>query len=130
MLELDAIGKGLQEAEQNIALVQDNISKAIVKHQAELEKHQKQAEFYRVAIKDYMASEGIKKFENEYLSLTFVEPSSRTIFDSKRFKEEEPDTYAQYTKTSTIAGSLRIKVKEPSDQLTLVEQASEEDDSI
>lgn len=54
---------------------------------------------------------GIKKFENDEILITRTLPTTQEKFDSKAFKEENPDLYAKYLKQSNVKGSVRIKLK-------------------
>jgi hypothetical protein len=54
---------------------------------------------------------GVKKFENDILKITYVEPTTRENIDSMKLKEELPAVAAKYTKISQVKGSVRIEVK-------------------
>ena len=65
----------------------------------------------REQIKQAMEENGVKKFDGDLVAITYVAPTTRTTFDSKRFAEERPGVYKKYLKTSEVKGSIRIKVK-------------------
>lgn len=65
----------------------------------------------REAIKDAMEANGVTKFDGDLISITYVKPTTRTSFDSKRFMEERPKTAEKYLKTTEVKGSIRIKLK-------------------
>lgn len=109
---MDEITKELQTTEQLIARVQEQATAAVAKFEGELKTLQAKSAEYREAIKSAMEAQGVKKFENDYVVLTYVAPTVRTTIDSARLKAEAPDVYANFSKTSEVAGSLRIKVKE------------------
>lgn len=46
------------------------------------------------------------------LVVTRKKPTTRSSIDSKKLKEELPDIYEEYLKTSSVAGSLSISVLE------------------
>lgn len=71
---------------------------------------QKQSEIYE-QIKVQMEQRGIKKFENDFISITYIEPTTRDTFDSKGLKADNPELYAQYLKESEVKSSVRIKTK-------------------
>lgn len=62
-------------------------------------------------LKDFMEEHSIKKFENDDVVLTYIEPTYRETFDSKMFKKEHEDMYNEYIKISNIKSSLRVKLK-------------------
>lgn len=41
--------------------------------------------------------------------LTYVEPSIRTSIDNKKLKEEEPELAKKYTKTTSVAATIRVE---------------------
>lgn len=65
----------------------------------------------REAIKVAMEANGVEKFDGDLITITYVKPTTRTTFDSKRFKEERPKTYEKYLKTSSVKSSIRLKLK-------------------
>lgn len=58
-----------------------------------------------------MEENGEKKFENEFISITYVASTTRTTIDSKKLKDEQPQIFEQYSKISNVKSSVRIKVK-------------------
>lgn len=65
----------------------------------------------REAIKDAMEANGVTKFDGDLIAITYVAPTTRTTFDSKRFMAERPKTAEKYLKTSDVKSSIRIKLK-------------------
>ena len=63
-------------------------------------------------IKTAMEENGTKKFENDYIAITYVAPTTRNTVDSTKLKEEFTDVYNQCLKTSDVKSSVRIKTKE------------------
>lgn len=53
-------------------------------------------------------SESLEDTLGYTLRYTYVPGSSRISFDSKSFKEENPDLYKKYAKISSVSDSLRI----------------------
>lgn len=62
----------------------------------------------KASLKNAMELKGIKKFIINGLCATIREATSRTAIDSKRLKEECPDIYEQYQKTTPIASSITL----------------------
>ena len=65
----------------------------------------------RQAILDAMEANDVDKFDGDLITITRVKATKRTTFDSTKFKEERPKTYAKYLKTGDVKASIRIKVK-------------------
>ena len=90
----------------------DDAEKLIAFYETLKAKAEKAAQQVREKIVDSMLKQGITKFENENLTITYVAPTTAETFDSTRFKAEQPDVYKQYTKTINKKASVRIKLKE------------------
>lgn len=106
--------KLIEKYEKNaseIAKVENDISQQIQDFRVKLAELQNKDTLLKEEIKEAMESHDVKKFENEFVSITYVAPSKRVSFDSKKFKDENPEQYAKYERTSEVRSSLRIKVK-------------------
>lgn len=62
-------------------------------------------------ILEEMESKGILKIDSDEITISYIAPSERESFDSKRFREEHPDTYDEYVKLSPVKSSVRVKIK-------------------
>ncbi len=62
-------------------------------------------------ILEEMEKKNIIKISTEDMTISYIAPSKRETFDSKRLKEENPDLYDLYVKLSDVKASIRIKVK-------------------
>lgn len=58
-----------------------------------------------------MEEQNIIKIDIPELLVSYIAPSERETFDSKKFREEHEDLYDEYVKFSPVKSSLRIKVK-------------------
>ena len=58
-----------------------------------------------------MEQKGILKVETEEITISYIAPTDRETFDSKRFKFDHPDMFDEYVKMSPVKSSVRIKVK-------------------
>ena len=58
-----------------------------------------------------MEEKGITGYDNDYLSITYVAPYTKTTIDSKLLKEKYEDIFNECSKTSEVKSSIRIKVK-------------------
>ena len=98
----------------DLALFQSN-AMVIMQKIAELDIQKKQLEAQDKAVRqelqEAMDKYGIKKFENDILKVTYVEPTMRETIDSKKLKADLPAVAAKYTKISLVKGSVRIEVK-------------------
>ena len=58
-----------------------------------------------------MLDKGIKRFTTPVMQLTTVTPAPKQTFDSKKFKDDYPELYDKYLKTSEVKPSIRITFK-------------------
>lgn len=61
---------------------------------------------------DYMEATGKKNIVAGGLWFTYREGTIRTSLDTKKLKEDHPDIYEEYSKTSKVASSIVVKVLE------------------
>lgn len=100
-----------EKNQQQIAKLNRKIEAAVgdaVTQKQQLE--EKNAEM-RVAILEAMEANDVDKFDGDLITITRVKATERTTFDSKKFAEERPKTYAKYLRKSAVKASIRIKVK-------------------
>ena len=62
--------------------------------------------------KDYMEATGKTNIVAGGLCFEYRKGTTRTTIDSKRLKEELPDIYEEYSKTSEVSSSVVIKALE------------------
>lgn len=68
------------------------------------EKHLKQS------LKEAFEKYGITSWSTDGLSAKYKSATTRTSVDSKRLKEELPDIYEEYSKTSNVASSISLTI--------------------
>lgn len=82
----------------------------------ELEIHSAKLEEAKKQLKDDLLSamekHGVKKWDNDVMTISYVAPTTRTSVDSTKLKKELPDIFSKYSKTSNVKSSIRIKLKE------------------
>lgn len=114
-LEPETCGDSIKEESTNELTLFQNKAMAVMRKIAELDIQKKQLEAQDKAVRqelqEAMDKYGIKKFENDILKVTYVEPTTRTSIDSARLKKELPAIAEKYTKISQVKGSVRIEVK-------------------
>lgn len=100
-----------EKNEQAIAEVNKKIEQEVGHLITQREKLEAANAEMREQIKRAMEENSIKKFDGDLVAITYVAPTTRTTFDSKRFAEERPGVYKKYLKTSEVKSSIRIKFK-------------------
>lgn len=69
---------------------------------------EEQVKTFSERMKGEMEKAGVKKWETDNMRLTYIEPTTKETFDSKRFKDEHPESYREYIKTTNVKSSIRI----------------------
>lgn len=102
------------EATNEVELFNYEVANALkVVEQCEVQKKEleEKSKKMKEAIKAAMEKHNVKKFTSDQIEITYVAPSVRNTIDGKKLKMDYPDIAAEYTKTSNVSSSIRIKVK-------------------
>lgn len=103
----------LVKFENGQIVVAQEIINAIVEFEKQaLEMKLKQDELKQNLL-EAMEENGITNWEtpNGEIKVSYRKPSTRTTLDSKRLKEELPDIYEEYSKTTAVKSSIVMKVE-------------------
>lgn len=92
--------------------VAKEVVKQIVEFQkVKLEMDLKEKELKK-SLKEAMEQCGIKKWITDGLCATIKDGTTRKSLDTKRLKEELPDVYEEYLKTSNVSSSITLTIGE------------------
>lgn len=91
--------------------ISEEICEKIVSLEKQAKEIKKQQDNMKAEILDAMQKYGVLKIDNEFLKIAFVPEHDAERFDSKTFKDENPDVYDMYVKISKVKPSIRITVK-------------------
>lgn len=97
--------------ELEISKLEEEMTMAITKLKNTQSALKEANEEIRTQIMKSMENNEIKKYENDFISITYVAPTTKNTVDTKKLKEEYTDIYNKCLKTSDVKASLRIKVK-------------------
>ena len=102
----------------NIIRIEDNtpfLVPEVAEKLAEFEKKAKEIKAkqdeIKKAILEEMEQYNILKIDTESLSITYVAPTTRETFNSKKFAEDNPELYDEYVSISPVKASIRMKIK-------------------
>lgn len=87
------------------------ILKALGQLEVQVKTIKEQADKLKVDLLEAMETHGVKKWDNEIMTISYTAPTTRTSVDSAALKKEQPDTFNKYSKTSNVKSSIRIKLK-------------------
>lgn len=98
--------------ENGTSLLDVAVSNKIAEFERAMKEIKEQEEALKEAIKAEMEARGILKIEDETngMTISYVAPTTRETFDSKKFKADNPDMYDEYVKLSPVKSSIRIKL--------------------
>ena len=97
---------------ENITLLNPEVSMALAKFEKQAKEIKAKQDELKQRILEEMEAQGIIKVETDDLTITYVAPTSRETFDSKKFRKDNPDLYDEYVSISSVKASIRMKVKE------------------
>lgn len=100
----------IERKDSDVALSEE-VCEKIVSLEKQAKEIKKQQDSMKAEILDAMQKYGVLKLDNEFLKIAFVPEHDAERFDSKTFKEENPDVYDSYVKISKVKPSIRITVK-------------------
>lgn len=99
--------KSLPAMPDEYASMQEEISE-MIRYQADIERRIKEL---KAELLERMDAASATKWEGGILTFTRKADSSRETFDTKRFKEDHPELYKQYTIITNTRGSVTINLK-------------------
>ncbi len=101
----------LIKVENGLSILDAETSQKIADFEKAIKDMQEKEKVLKEAILEEMKQKNIIKIDTPELSITYVDETYKESFDSKLFKEQNPDLYDAYVKMSPVKASLRLKVK-------------------
>ena len=89
----------------------EEVCERIISLEKQAKEIKRQQDNMKAEILDAMQKNGVIKIDNEFLKIAFIPEHDAEKFDSKTFKEENPDVYDMYAKITKVKPSIRITVK-------------------
>lgn len=99
------------ERKDSDVMISEEVCERIISLEKQAKEIKKQQDSMKAEILDAMQKYDVLKLDNEFLKIAFVPEHDAERFDSKTFKEENPDVYDSYVKISKVKPSIRITVK-------------------
>lgn len=104
-----------EEEEPTEVVPFENKAAAVIQGITDIVTQKKALEEQEVSLREQlekaMSEYGVKKFENEQLSITYVDATTRSSIDSKALKKDLPEIAEKYSKVSNVKASIKITVK-------------------
>ena len=89
----------------------EEVCEKVISLEKQAKEIKKQQDSMKGEILEAMQKYGVLKIDNEFLKIALIPEHDAEKFDSKAFKEENPDIYDSYVKLSKVKPSIRITVK-------------------
>lgn len=96
---------------QGVALLDAQTAVRIAEFERKAKEIKDAEDALKKEILEEMAEKGIIKIETDDMTITYVAPTDRESFDSKRLRAEKPDLYDEYVNISPVKASVRVKLK-------------------
>lgn len=97
--------------ENNRIFLNENISKEIAEFETQIKELKAKEDELKQALLNEMEEKNILKVETDDITITYVAPTDRESFNSKKFREDYSDLYDEYVEIKPVSSSIRIKVK-------------------
>lgn len=101
----------LIKVEEGKAILNISTSKQLYEFEKAMKELKEQEDEIKASILQEMEDKNIKSIECDELLISYIAPSDRETFDSKKFREEHSDLYDEYVKFTPVKSSVRIKLK-------------------
>ena len=104
--------KELIKIENGISILDMGASNKIAEFERQIKLIKEAEEALKEMIKAEMEAKGILKLKDETngMTISYIAPTDRETFDSKKFKAENPDMYDEYVKFTPVKSNIRIKL--------------------
>jgi hypothetical protein len=104
--------KELIRIENGISILDMDVSNKIAEFERQIKLIKEAEDTLKELVKAEMEARGILKLQDETngMTITYIAPTERETFDSKKFKAENPAMYDEYVKFTPVKSSIRIKI--------------------
>lgn len=97
--------------ENNNVQLNSEISLKIANFEKQVKAIKEAEDKLKAQILEEMEKYNITKLDTEELTITYVAPTYRETFDSKKLRTDNEELYNKYISLSSVKSSIRIKVK-------------------
>ena len=111
LIELDKANKPIETTYGNLPARLSEVEDEIIKIEQQMKTWKERQDTLKKGLYDIMSEHNIKSYKGGKVLLTRVLPSTTETLDTKRLKEEMPEVYKQYVKTTNRSGSLKITIQ-------------------
>ena len=101
----------LIKVENNLPVLDSDIAYQIAEFERQIKLIEDQQKRLKQAILEEMEAKNFIKIDTDVMTITYVAPTDREKFDSKKFREDHADLYDEYVSMIPVKSSIRIKVK-------------------
>ena len=97
--------------ENNVAVLMPSASAMLADFEREAKAIEEKQKAFKKRILEEMEKHGVIKIDTDDLTITYIAPTTRETFDSKKFRADKPDLYDEYVKIGAVSPSIKIKLK-------------------
>ena len=101
----------LIKLENDVALLDADVQQTIINMELAIKDLKEREEELKRTILNEMEEKHIIKVESDNLLINYIASTDRETFNTKVFREEQPEMYDDYVKLTPVKPSIRIKVK-------------------
>lgn len=101
----------LIKVENGTALLNVGAERVIIEFEEEIKRVREAEAKIKAQILKEMEEKKILKIDTPAITISYIAPTDREQFDSKKFKKEYPRIYDEYVKMTPVKSSIRMKIK-------------------
>ena len=108
--DLDDTTFDIAESYGNLPARLSEVEDEIIRIETEMSMWKERQDELKKGLYELMMTHDVKSFTGSRIKLTRILPTTSETLDTKKLKEEQPDIYKRYAKTSERKGSLKITI--------------------
>ncbi len=103
--------KELVEYKDGHILVAQDFTKAYAEFQKQALGMELKVKEVKEKLKTAMEEHNVLSYEDDFIKVNYRKATTKKTIDSKKLKEELPDIYEEYSKTSNVSSSIQVEAK-------------------
>lgn len=108
--EAGVVITGLQVKGEELPVQYQDVVDEVISIEEQLKAMKEREKALKDGLLELMRDAGVKKWQSDSLTLTYVAPTTRKSLDSTKLKKDYPEIYAECMKESNVSDSIKITI--------------------
>lgn len=101
----------LVKVEDGKIVVAQEFTKAYAEFQKQALEMDLKVKEVKEKLKQAMEDNGVLNYEDDFIKVIYKKAYTKSSVDTKRLKEDLPDIYEEYSKTTNVSSSISVETK-------------------